>query len=130
MAWLPFTRSPSPDLYDSSILYFFISFLTMNNLSSDRLPVASDLLDLMHEAPALRNAISAVAVQHRIQQTSPLKSADKFEALQSYSQSVSYINSLIASDSFVQDPSALWTTFVLGLFEVKSNNIFRTFIGL
>lgn len=112
----PLMQRPTLNVYDESIPYFFMSFLAMNSLSNDRLPVVDDLLGLMKDGPALRDAISAVALHHRKQQTPVLVGAG--EALQPYNRSVCYIKKLIASNSFLQDPSALWTTFFLGLYEV------------
>lgn len=117
-AGFPFLRSPAPTTHESSSQYFFMTFLTMNNLSNDRLPVVTDLLNLMADAPALRDAISAVAVYHRKQQSPEIVSTGDYQALQSYGRSVRHIKDLITSRTFSRDPSTLWTTFFLGLFEV------------
>ncbi|KAJ4294333.1 hypothetical protein N0V90_008023 [Kalmusia sp. IMI 367209] len=119
----PLLHSPIQKICDRNVPYFFTSFLAMNNLMNDRIPVASDLLGMMKDAPALRAAICAVAAHHRIQQNPTLVSGEDekdemFYTLQSYGQSVRYIKDLISSNTFLEDPSALWTTFLLGLFEV------------
>lgn len=118
--YLPLMQSPTSDPYDRIIVYFFVTFLSTNNLPTSRFPMADDLLHLIQNAPALRNAISAVAVQHGIHRRPTLAATNKHHALQSYSHSITHINALIASNTFAQDPSALWTTFILGLFEVRS----------
>lgn len=119
-SYLPLLQAPTSDSHDRSIVYFFVTFLSTNNLPTSRFPIADDLLHLIQNAPALRNAISAVAVQHGIHRRPKLAATNKYHALQSYSHSITHINVLIASNTFAQDPSALWTTFILGLFEVRS----------
>jgi hypothetical protein len=116
---IPLCQGPSPTLYDSSVPYFFMSFLAVNNLSNDRLPVVEELLKLMSDAPALKDAISAVSVYHRRQQGPETASNSDYQALRSYGRSVRYIKDCITSNTFSHDPSALWTTFFLGLFEVS-----------
>ncbi|KAF1956473.1 hypothetical protein CC80DRAFT_413051 [Byssothecium circinans] len=123
----PLLQSPIQKICDRNVPYFFTSFLAMNNLTNDRIPVTSDLLGMMKDAPALRAAICAVAAHHRIQQdpTIVLREDGKNEmlyTLQSYGQSVRHIKNLISSNTFLGDPSALWTTFLLGLFELMRDS--------
>ncbi|KAL5444418.1 hypothetical protein PMIN06_008429 [Paraphaeosphaeria minitans] len=125
----PFLRFPAPKICDSSVPYFFMSFLAMNNLSNDRLPVVADLLNLMAGAPALRDAISAVAVHHRKQQVPEAVPLGNYQALQSYGRSVRHVQTLITSETFPHDPSALWTTFLLGLFELMRDSTGTTWLS-
>ncbi|KAF2446732.1 hypothetical protein P171DRAFT_238217 [Karstenula rhodostoma CBS 690.94] len=125
----PFLQSPTPPAYENNLLYFFRSFLTMNNLSNDRLPVVADLINFMADAPALRDAIFAVAVHHRGQQSPKVISTSDYQALQSYGRSVRHIKDLITTDTFSNDPSALWTTFFLGLFELMRDSTGTTWLS-
>ncbi|KAL5376647.1 hypothetical protein DPSP01_010317 [Paraphaeosphaeria sporulosa] len=124
-----FLRFTAPTMYDSSVPYFFMSFLAMNNLSNDRLPVVADLVNLMADAPALRDAISAVAVHHRKQQSPEAVPLDGYQALQSYGRSIRHVKDLITSKTFLHDPSALWTTFFLGLFELMRDSTGTTWLS-
>jgi hypothetical protein len=86
--------------------------------------VEVELLAMMTTSEALRDAIHAVAILHRKQQyqltTGSTKgSGETHQALQAYDRSVRYMQRCISSNTFLQDPSSLWTTFLLGLFEVR-----------
>lgn len=120
---LSLLRSPVQRICDTSIPYFFTSFLAMNSFTNTRVPVIPDLSNMMKDAPALRAAICAIAACHRVQQR-PVTMSMKDEkreiliTLQSYDESVRYVKHLISSNTFTEDVSASWTTFLLGLFEV------------
>lgn len=108
---------------DRAVPYFFRSFLPMNVFISDQ-SVEVELLAMMTTSEALRDAIHAVAILHRKQQYqltigSTKGSSETHQALQAYDRSVRYMQRCIASNAFLQDPSSLWTTFLLGLFEVR-----------
>jgi hypothetical protein len=102
--------------------YFFTSFLPMNTIASDK-SVTARLLAMAKSSPALQDAIHAVAALHQKQQdqlTVPGGggNGETYKALQAYNQSVRCMQSCIETNTFLDDPSALWTTFLLGLFEV------------
>jgi hypothetical protein len=109
---------------DRAVLYFFTSFSRMNVLAGNTL-IDNEILNLAKTSPALRDAMVAVATLHRMQQEqfrliSTDGQCDKHGALQAYGRSVRCIQNRITSNTFLCDPSALWTTFLLGLFEVRS----------
>ena len=108
---------------DNGIPYFFTSFLVMNNFTNRRVPVITELLSMMQDAPALRAAVCAVAACHRSQEgPTTLSRVDQknetMQTLQLYGESVCHVKRLISSNAFMEDEAASWTTFFLGLFEV------------
>jgi hypothetical protein len=95
----------------------------MNNFANDRLPIDADLLSTMKTSTALKDAIQALSLLHRKQQRHFIAAETETacgstEALQAYSRSVRSMQKQIASNQFPGDPPALWTTFLLGIFEV------------
>jgi hypothetical protein len=108
-----------------ALLYFFVPFSQMNVLLGDT-SINSDVLDLAKTSPALRDAIEAVATLHHKQQESfsivlENGQCDTHQALQAYGRSVRSMQNHITSDTFLGNPSALWTTFLLGIFEVRND---------
>jgi hypothetical protein len=106
--------------------YFFLSFSRMNILLGNT-PIDGDVLDLAKTSPALRDAIEAVATLHHKQQESfsillENGQCDTHRALQAYGRSVRCMQNHITSNTFLGDPSALWTTFLLGVFEVRRDS--------
>jgi hypothetical protein len=113
----------SPGRTEQNIAYFFHSFLPMNSLSSGSLPLQSELQNMMRSSAALRDALCAVAALHRHQraQWTDLGGEDlggRCGAMQFYVGSVRSVQARITHNKFADDPSTLWTTFLLGLFEV------------
>lgn len=123
---LQIARTIAPRDVSNDLQYFFTSFLQMNILADNNLHVELDLQNMMHGSSALRDAIYAVSALHRNKQaqfllpSSPDCSQGSYFALQSYSKSVQSVQSLIERNEFTRDPSTLWSTFLLGLFEVCS----------
>jgi hypothetical protein len=108
---------------DCALQYFFVSFLPMNILVSDG-TVDTALLAMVKTSPALRDAVQAIATLQRRRHDqsivdSPTTDCQNYQALKAYNRSVCSMQSLITSNNFLGDPSALWTTFLLGLFEVR-----------
>ena len=108
--------------------YFFSSFLPMNVLSSGGLLLQKELQSMVHSSVALRDALCAVAALHRCQrvQWEVLETKDpegRQGAMQLYVGSVRSVQARITHNKFADDPSTLWTTFLLGLFEVSANPI-------
>jgi hypothetical protein len=108
--------------HDRAFPYFFMSFLPMNMLANDG-SMNTELLMMAKASSALRYAVQAVATLHRDQQDqisiiSSIECRPKYSVLQAYGRAVRSMQSLITSGNFLGDPSALWTTFILGLFEV------------
>jgi hypothetical protein len=120
--------------HDYTIPYFFTCFLPMNILGNNK-SIDNGLLEMAKSSPALQDAIHAVAELHRKQQdhltvAGVYTSDGTYKALQAYDRSVRCMQSHIMKDTFLEDPSALWTTFLLGLFEVRitvdDRNVFFT----
>jgi hypothetical protein len=107
---------------DRALPYFFKSFLPMNILASDG-TIDTELLAAVKVSPALRDAVDAIAILQMKRHDhstfgSPATDCQNYQALEAYDRSVCSMQSLITSETFLDDPSALWTTFLLGLFEV------------
>lgn len=118
-ATLQLHRSVKPKRADCYLPYFFASFLPLNTFISEKIPIVDDLLTLAKSSPALNDAIHAVAALHAKRQDIEISpKVGDTEALQSYARSVRHVQSEISAGSFLSDRSALWTTFILGLFEV------------
>jgi hypothetical protein len=110
--------------HDCAFPYFFKAFLPMNVFANDE-SFDTELLFMARTSSTLRDAIQAVAVLHGNQQDQNsvvlfAQRRRKFEALQAYHRAVRAMQKLITSNTFLSDPSALWTTFLLGLFEVRN----------
>lgn len=106
-----------------AVPYFFMVFLPMNNFSAGR-SVQEEVSIIVKTSRGLRDAIEAVATLHynRHSRTTGCKVPDRSngkQALQAYSRAVRHVQSRITSAAFLGAPCALWTTFVLGLFEVS-----------
>jgi hypothetical protein len=109
--------------HERTFPYFFTSFLPMNAIVSDK-SINARILAMAKSSPALQDAIHAVAALHQKQQDQLTVSGvsgngENFKALQAYNRSVCCMQSCIKTNTFLDDPSALWTTFLLGLFEVR-----------
>lgn len=109
---------------DRALPYFFASFLPMNVLANDD-SIKSEILTMTKKSSALRDAVQAIGILHRDQQVqislnSSIEAHPRYKALQAYDRAVRAMQGLITSKTFLDDPSALWTTFLLGLFEVRS----------
>lgn len=103
---------------DLDLPYFLTHFLPMNLFIGQKVPVGPNLVELVSTSPALVDAIQAVAALHRRQLSFGSGHAPATDALQAYGRSVRCMQSQITSGTYLDDPSALWTTFLLGLFEV------------
>ncbi|KAF2035386.1 hypothetical protein EK21DRAFT_96646 [Setomelanomma holmii] len=117
----------SPKGLNRNLPYFFVSFLPMNIFTGEKVPMGLELLDLAKTSPALRDAIHAVAALHRRQHcqltfTKEDVYNDLAESLEAYDQAVRCILDRIDSNDLLEDPSALWTTFLLGLFELMRDS--------
>ncbi|KAH7094671.1 hypothetical protein FB567DRAFT_9626 [Paraphoma chrysanthemicola] len=117
----------SPKGLDWYLPFFFASFLPMNIFTSDRVSMELDLIDLAKSSPALRGAMYAIAALHGKQTCSlDLANVDVqlniAESLEAYNHSVCCIRKGIDSNELLDDPSALWTTFLLGLFELMHDS--------
>ena len=109
---------------ERDVTYFFGSFLPMNTFSNGNLLVQNELQSMMHSSTALRDALCAVASLHRFQRAQYIGSGledlnGRRNAMQLYVGSVRCVQARITQDKFADDPSTLWTTFLLGLFEVR-----------
>jgi hypothetical protein len=118
---LPLSLDSTED--DIAFLYFFQSFLPKNILTSN-IPFDTELLSMAKRSKPLRDVVQAIGELHRGQQNQLStgafnKSRETYQALQAYDRSVRSVKDLIATKIFLSDPSALWTTFLLGLFEVR-----------
>lgn len=105
---------------DFYLTYFFTSFLYQNTFSGVTPQFGTALSSLLHQSPELRDAVKAISalhVTHHSQLTA--NHDDKLAALQAYSRSVQHVQRRIVSQSFICDPSSLWTTLLLGIFEVS-----------
>jgi len=114
-------REPSirADFY---VTYFFTSFLHRNAFTGITSQFGIALSSLLHHSPELHDAVSAISALHITQHgQSTFNHDDKLAALQAYSQSVQRVRGRIASQSFIRDPSSLWTTLLLGVFEVSKH---------
>ena len=110
--------------FERDTSYFFHVFLPMNILWSDDLQMQGELQHMMHCSSALRDATNAVAVLHRslFEQIGGEKTASRQErvaALHLYSESVRSIREQILQNNSTGHASTLWTTFLLGIFEVR-----------
>jgi hypothetical protein len=105
---------------DCYVTYFFTSFLYQNAFTGITSQFGTALLSLLHHSPELHDAVRAISALHITQNgQSTLNYDDKLVALQAYSRSVQRVQGRIVSQSFIRDPSSLWTTLLLGVFEVN-----------
>lgn len=125
--------SPSINMsqVEYDMTYFFACFLPMNTVHGGGCLFQGQLEDMMHITPDLRDALCAVAALHRSRLAqSTTVTGKRLEppdgALQLYGRSVKSVNRRIVCNTFAGDCSMLWTTFFLGLFEVRLNNVNKT----
>ncbi|KAH7050224.1 hypothetical protein B0J12DRAFT_753676 [Macrophomina phaseolina] len=106
---------------DWVIAYFFEQFLKTNNFADGLWThVTSHLHQLLHTSPALRSAITAVAILDSSRRPSsrsniPHLTAQE-KALQIYSNSLTALQSAICTYGAAEH--TIWATFFLGLFEL------------
>lgn len=107
---------------ETHLTYFFTSFLSQNAFTSISEQFQTSLCSLFYSSVGLRDAISAISALHIAQITgaTPAEGDDPV-ALRAYARSVQCMQARIASVSIVRDPSALWTTLLLGVFEVSEH---------
>lgn len=98
--------------------YFLTHFLPMNLFIGDKVIMGPKLCELCGTSPALVDAIRAISALHRKQLSYGSGHAPAMDALQAYGRSVRCMQNQIATGTYLNDLSALWTTFFLGLFEV------------
>ncbi|KAF1842503.1 uncharacterized protein K460DRAFT_293380 [Cucurbitaria berberidis CBS 394.84] len=120
----PLPKSICPKRTDRYLPYFFTSFLPMNLFTGRTIPIREDLLAMSKSSPALKDAIDAVAALHSQRQrqlsfVAQNENVESIQALQAYTRSVRCIQEEIAAGTFMANQSALWVTFLLGLFEVR-----------
>lgn len=123
ITFFPLYACVSPGRTDQYLSYFFTSFLPRNVFASKIIPMEGDLRAICSASSALRDAIDAIVTLHcsRQGQLSLIDqdlSLAKFDCLQPYTRSVRYVQRAITLRTLMDDPSALWVTFFLGLFEV------------
>ncbi|KAF2006442.1 hypothetical protein P154DRAFT_259094 [Amniculicola lignicola CBS 123094] len=111
--------------HDRNLAFFFMSFLPINMLANGRLHVDTALQLLAKSSPALVDAIQALSILHRRQHDQLATSTTRAnaickttEALEAYGRSVRSVQKQLASSQFQGDTATLWTTFLLGLFEL------------
>lgn len=119
--------------FENDLAYFVGSFLIMNAFSGQFFCSKFDLQSMLEASPALRKAISAVSALHRSQtqpstQIGGQKSHQSYTAMTAYSQSVCLTQCLISQGAFYGNPHDLWSTFLLGLFEVSLKHNLEAFV--
>lgn len=118
-------RSMFADQTSCYLHYFFTCFLPSNNIFGGAVLVIDDLVTMTKSSSALRDTIGAVAMLHA-QRQDHLVLPEQWGGthsnvfLQYYARSVSSVQQEITSGLFVESRSALWTTFLLGIFEVRT----------
>ncbi|KAI8937089.1 hypothetical protein NX059_006305 [Plenodomus lindquistii] len=120
------TRQITPRTTDFYLPYFFTQFLPSNRFTGENVAINQDLLVMVQDSASLRDAIDAVAALHAKRweylNCSEQAKAVNSEALQAYMRSVRSVQDRILAGSFMHDRSALWTTFLLGLFELMHDS--------
>jgi|SRR5690242_7607315 len=107
---------------ETHLTYFFTSFLSQNAFMSVSEQFQTSLCSLLYSSAGLRDAISAISALHIAQITGATPAeGDDPAALRAYARSVQCMQAKIASVSIVRDPSVLWTTLLLGVFEVREH---------
>ncbi|XPS70404.1 hypothetical protein M3J09_002625 [Ascochyta lentis] len=116
------THPMVPCRNDIYLTYFFASFLRLNAFTGIAPEFQTSVSSLVHYSSELRDAINAISALHITQNNQTCQSVDmsneNLAALQAYSRSVRSMQVKIASKEFIDDPSALWTTLLLSVFEL------------
>ncbi|KAJ8111760.1 hypothetical protein OPT61_g5723 [Boeremia exigua] len=104
---------------DNYRAYFFTSFLSQNEFAGISPQFRGSLSSLVHKSPELNDAINAISALHITQNVELASVAEDYHAaLLAYSRSVRCLQAKIESKAIVRDPSAMWTTLLLGVFEL------------
>jgi len=114
---LPQQAPSSPS--DAYLDYFFTYFLYQNAFTSISPQFANSLVTFLHSSSELHDAVKAIAALHISHSTSYSQGRDDPAALQAYSRSVRSLQTKLELDSIARDPSVLWATLLLGVFEVS-----------
>ncbi|KAJ4984284.1 hypothetical protein SVAN01_10253 [Stagonosporopsis vannaccii] len=115
---------------ETHLTYFFTSFLSQNAFTSVSEQFRISLSSLIYGSVGLRDAINAISALHIAQMrgATPTKGDDP-AALHAYARSVKCIQAKITSGSIVRDPSSLWTTLLLGVFELMRDPTGRNWLA-
>ncbi|CAI6296015.1 unnamed protein product [Periconia digitata] len=113
--------------FESDLSYFTTCFLPMNLFSGHVLFQKSDLRAILRASPASEHAISAISSLHSVlaaqDKHAQIQTRGKFtKAMESYGQSVTSVQCLISNQKFQSESYTLWSTFLLGLFELMRDN--------
>lgn len=132
-------QSPDPKVtvpqhkHSLYMTYFFSTFLALNKLSTrfDAQPVL--LLDLASRSRALHHCFVALSALHISQPNSTTRDecqkTTRYDAITAYQQSITILRVDLARPNRVPDETTLWTTFFLGIFEVRSSRLFAYFLS-
>lgn len=104
---------------DAYLDYFFTHFLYQNAFTSISPQFANSLVTFLHHSSELHDAVKAIAALHISHSTSFLQGRDDPAALQAYSRSVRSLQTKLELEPTARDPSVLWATLLLGVFEVR-----------
>lgn len=107
-----YTRDGSSDQF---INHFFTSFIARNGFGVD-IDLTTIISQFQHSSSLYHVSVAVGALDLSMQ--NPSKKST-FHALQSYRASVTNFQSELQRPGFLQSDDGLWTTFFLGLFEVK-----------
>ncbi|PVI04066.1 hypothetical protein DM02DRAFT_694603 [Periconia macrospinosa] len=123
----PQSTLASSNDFEKDLAYFTACFLPMNLFSGQLLLECNDLQAMLRASPASQYAISAISSLHRcltFMSTEPknIQHQGMCRAMESYSQSVNRIQSLIYKKTFQSEPYTVWSTFLLGIFELMRDN--------
>jgi hypothetical protein len=104
---------------DAYLDYFFTHFLYQNAFTSISPQFAASLITFLHSSSELHDAVKAISLLHISHRTSSSQGRDDPAALQAYSRSVRSLQTKLSSEPTARDPSILWATLLLGVFEVR-----------
>lgn len=107
---------------DITYLEHFASFLQRSHFTREFASVSTDLISLVETSPSLRYiavAIGALEASRRGSARSLLaRQSPRYIAFGSYGSSLEALQSQISTGDAAHREGALWTTFLLGQFEV------------
>ncbi|KAF3001190.1 hypothetical protein E8E13_000140 [Curvularia kusanoi] len=103
---------------DIYLEYFFSKFLYQNAFTGISAGFAKSLSAVLHRSSELHDAVKAIAALHIGQCNAFVVKEDYSAALKAYSRSVRSLQAKIEGEAIVSDPSVLWATFLLGVFEL------------
>lgn len=115
----PAIASDATSLY---ITHFHTSFVRCNGIAGSSIEQYQDVQPLLQEHPALKCAVIAVSALYIEKHHQSSANCAKSLALHYYRAGISFVQADLTRPNLRTNPSILWSTFFLGMFELMCDS--------